>query len=126
MIGLALALVWTVPGIAALVSMGAAALAFAYLPRLAVPLICLAVILYGVAFVSRIRDEIDTARRDLATAKATVETQKLSIAALERTSAAAATRAKANAAARVRIGNAPASDDGPVAPVLGQTLQRFR
>ena len=126
MLDLLLALVWTIPGIAALVAAAAAVLAVAYAPRLALPLILLAVILFGVAYVTRLHDEAATARRELAAAVATAETQRLTISALERTNAASARRAKASAAAHARIGAAPASDDGPVAPVLGQTLERFR
>lgn len=126
MIDLLLALVWTVPGIAGVLAALAAALAVAYAPRLALPLILVAAILYGVAYVTRLHDEAAAARRDLAAAVATAETQRLTISALERTNAASARRAKASAAAHSRIGSAPASDDGPVAPVLGQTLERFR
>ncbi|KQO61761.1 hypothetical protein [Methylobacterium sp. Leaf88] len=126
MLDLLLALVWTVPGIAAVLAASAAALAVAYAPRLALPLILVAAILYGVAYVTRLHDEAAAARQDLAAAADKAETQRLVIASLQRTSAAAARRAKANASAHARIGSAPASDDGPVAPVLGQTLERFR
>ncbi len=116
----------TVPGVAAIPAAAAAVLAVLYAPRLALPLILVVTILFGVAYVTRLHDEAAAARRDLAAAAAKAETQRLTISALERTKAASDRRRKANAAAHARIGAAPASDDGPVAPVLGQTLQRFR
>ncbi|ACB80036.1 hypothetical protein C0214_10975 [Methylobacterium sp. DM1] len=126
MLDLALALVWTVPGVAALAAAAAAVLAFLYLPRLAVPLACLAVVLAGVAYVDRLGRELATARAEAAAAKADAAAKGRAIEALEADAAESVARAKAAAAAHARIRRAPASADGPVAPVLREALEGLR
>jgi hypothetical protein len=72
---LALALVWTPIGIASLVALAAAVAACLHLPRLAVPLLALAVVLAGAAYVSRIQADLGAARRERDEAKAEAERQ---------------------------------------------------
>lgn len=123
MLGLALALILTPAGIAALVAMAAAALAVVYAPRLAVPAAAVAVILVGVAYVSRLQTEVASTRRDLAEARELAEVRGRAVAALQAEHQAGARRARATAAAHDRIRRAPASDDAPLAPVLRDALE---
>ena len=126
MVDLALALVWTPIGVAALVAAAAAVAACLYLPRLAIPLLALAVVLTGAAYVSRIQDELGTTRRERDEAKAEAAGRARAIKELETVSRNADRRARAGRETRRRIQVVPASDDGPVAPVLRDVLEAGR
>ncbi|MCK2057172.1 hypothetical protein [Methylobacterium sp. 37f] len=126
MLDLALALVWTPIGIAALVALAAAVAAFLYLPRLAVPFLALAVVLAGAAYVSRISDELGSTRRERDEAKADAAGKARAIAELEAMSRISDKRARAARETHRRIQAAPASDDGPVASVLRDVLEGRR
>ena len=123
MLDLALALVWTPIGIAALVAMAAAVAAFLYLPRLGVPLLALAVVLAGAAYVSSIQADLGAARRERDEAKADAVGKARAIAAMEDLSRNGDKRKRVNQETHRRIQAAPVSDDGPVAPVLRQVLE---
>lgn len=123
MLDLALALVVTPAGITALVAVAVAGLAVVYAPRLAIPAALVAVILVGVAYVSRLQDEVASTRRDLAEARELAEVRGRAVAALQREHQAGAKRARATEAAHARIRRAPASDDAPLAPVLRDALE---
>lgn len=123
MLDLALALFVTPAGIAALVAMAAAGLAVVYAPRLAVPVALVAVILVGVAYVTRLRDEVASTRRERDEARELAEVRGRAVSALPREHQASAKRTRATAAVQDRIRRAPASDDGPVAPVLRDALE---
>ena len=103
--------------------MAAAALALVYVPRLAVPFAALAIILGGVAYVSRLQDEVASTRRDLAEARELAEVRGRAVVALQPEHQAGAKRARATEAAHARIRRAPASDDAPLAPVLRDALE---
>ena len=126
MLDLLLALVWTVPGIAALLAAAVAVAGLIYVPRLALPLSLVAAILFGVAYVTRIRDELAGARAEATAAKADAAGKADAIAALEAEAVATAARARNSAASHARIRRAPASADGPVAPVLREALEALR
>ncbi|TXN47359.1 hypothetical protein [Methylobacterium sp. WL7] len=126
MLDLALALVWTPIGIAALAALAAAVAAFVYLPRLGVPFLALAVVLAGAAYVSRIQDDLGAARRERDEAKADAAGKARAIEALESVSRNGDKRARAARETHRRIQAAPASDDAPVAPVLRQVLEGGR
>ena len=126
MLDLALALVWTPLGLAALAAAAAAVAAFLYLPRAGVPLLALAVVLAGSAYVARLQGEVEGARRERDEARAEAAAQARAAKAVERVTAKAASRARSSRAARDRILTAPAGDDGPVAPVLRQVLEGDR
>lgn len=123
MLALALALVVTPAGITALLAATAAALAAVYVPRLAVPFAALAVILVGVAYVTRLRDEVASTRRERDEARELAEVRGRAVSSLQRKHQASARRTRATAAVQDRIRRAPASDDGPVAPVLRDALE---
>ncbi|MEE7440893.1 hypothetical protein [Methylobacterium oryzae] len=123
MLDLALALVVTPAGITALLAIVAAGLAVVYAPRLAVPFAALAVILVGVAYVTRLRDEVASTRRERDEARELAEVRGRAVSALQREHQASAKRTRATAAVQDRIRRAPASDDGPVAPVLRDALE---
>lgn len=126
MLDLALALVWTPIGIAALVAAAAAVAAFLYLPRLGVPLLALAVVLAGSAYVTRIQDDLSAARRERDEAKSDAAGKARAIEALESVSRNGDKRTRAARETHPRIQAAPASDDAPVAPVLRQVLEGGR
>ena len=126
MLDLLLALVWTPIGIAALVALAAAVVAFLYLPKLGVPLLAVAVILAGAAYVTRIQDDLGAARRERDEAKADAAAKGRAIAAMEELSQRGDKRARAARETHRRILAAPASDDAPVAPVLRQVLEGGR
>ncbi|TXN04866.1 hypothetical protein FV242_05800 [Methylobacterium sp. WL64] len=126
MLDLLLALVWTPLGIGALVAVAAAAAAAVYLPRLAIPLACVAVILAGAAYVSALQADLGTARRERDEAKAAAATAAKGTKAVEGVAAKAAARSASTRATRDRILMAPASDDAPVAPVLRDVLEGGR
>lgn len=126
MLDLALALVWTPIGIASLVALAAAVAACLHLPRLAVPLLALAVVLGGAAYVCRIQADLGAARRERDEAKADAAGKARAIAALEFVSGKGKKRAHAARETHRRIQAAPASDDGPVAPVLRDVLEGGR
>lgn len=123
MLTLLLALVGTPAGIAALVAIAIAVLALAYVPRLALPVALVSVILAGVAYVSHLQDAVATTRRERDEAAALAEVRKGAVEALQRNTRATAKRAAATASAHERIRRAPASDDGPIAPVLRDALE---
>lgn len=123
MLDLALALVVTPAGIAALVAMAAAVLAVVYAPRLAVPVALVAVILVEVAYVTRLRDEVASTRRERDEARELAEVRGRAVSALQREHQASARRTRATATVQDRIRRAPASDDAPVAPVLRDALE---
>lgn len=123
---LALALVWTPLGIGALVAVLAAVACAVYLPRLAVPVACLALVLAGVAYVSSLQADLSTARRERDEAKIAAAAATAGTKAVEGVAGKAAARARASRATRDRILIAPASDDAPVAPVLRRVLEAGR
>jgi voltage-gated potassium channel Kch len=123
---LALALVWTPLGIGALVAAAAALACAAYLPRMAVPVACLALVLAGVAYVSALQADLATARRERDEARTAAATATAGTRAVEGVAGKVADRAKASRATRDRILTAPASDDAPVAPVLRDVLEAGR
>lgn len=118
MLDLLLALVWTPLGIGAIVATAADPLTVVYMPRLALPLAAVAVILAGVAYVASLQSELGTARRERDEAKADAAGKAAGIKAVEGVAGKAAVRAKATRSARDAILSAPASDDALVAPVL--------
>ncbi|GJE51453.1 hypothetical protein GOFOIKOB_4512 [Methylobacterium tardum] len=126
MLVLALALVWTPIGIGALIAVAAAVAAAVYMPRLALPLACVAVMLGGAAYVSALQADLGAARRERDEAKAAAATAARGTKAVEGVAAKAASRAAANRAIRDQVVTAPASDDGPVAPVLRDVLEGGR
>ncbi|MCE4222127.1 hypothetical protein HCU64_00035 [Methylobacterium sp. C25] len=126
MLDLAIALVWTPLGIAALVAVAAAALALAYLPRAALPLACVAVLLAGAAYVASLQADLAASRIEAREAKADAAAKGKAIEALERNARATAARNAASRTRRDRILSAPASDDGPVAKILDDTLESLR
>lgn len=93
-----------------------------YLPRLALPLARVAVILGGSAYVSALQADRGAARRERDEARAAAKGTK----AVEAVAAKAAARSATSRASRDRGLTAPASDDGPVAPVLRQVLESGR
>lgn len=126
MLDLALALALTPAGISALAAAAAAVVAAICAPRLAIPVALVAVILAGVTYVTRLRDEVASTRRDLAAARELAEVRGRVVETLQREHQAAAKRTRETAAAHDRIRRAPASDDGPVAPVLRDALEAGR
>ncbi|MCJ2046354.1 hypothetical protein MKK58_17705 [Methylobacterium sp. J-078] len=123
MLTLLLALVTTPAGISAVVAIGLAVLALLYAPRLALPVALVAVILLGVAYVSRLQADLASTQRQRDEAAALAEVRKGAVEALQRNAKAAAKRSAATASAHDRIRRAPASDDGPLAPVLRDALE---
>lgn len=123
MLTLLLALVTTPAGICAGVAIALAVLALLYAPRLALPVGLVAVILLGVAYVSRLQADLASTQRARDEAAALAEVRKGAVEALQRNAKAAAKRTAATASAHDRIRRAPASDDGPVAPVLRDVLE---
>ncbi len=123
MLTLVLALVTTPAGIAAVVAIGLAVLALLYAPRLALPVALVAVILVGVAYVSRLQADLASTQRARDEAAALAELRQSAVEALQRNAKAKAKRDATTASAHDRIRRAPASDDGPLAPVLRDALE---
>lgn len=126
MLDLALALVWTPLGLGALVAAAAAVAAIAYVPRLALPAAAVALALAGAAYVAHVRTELDAARRERDEAKADAAGKAAAITALEELSRTRDARIRASRETHRRIQAAPATDDGPVAPVLRDVLEGGR
>ena len=103
MLDLSLALVWTPLGIGALIAAAAAVACAAYLPRLAVPIACLALVLAGVAYVSALQADLTTARRERNEARTAAAAATAGTKAVEGVAGKAAARAKASRATRDRI-----------------------
>jgi hypothetical protein len=123
---LLLALVWTPLGLGALAAAAAAGLAFVYMPRLAWPVALVAVTLVAAAYATSLQADLGNARHERDEAKADAAGKARAIASLERLSANADKRARASRETHRRIDAAPASDDGPVAPVLRDVLEAGR
>ncbi|UYW28353.1 hypothetical protein OKC48_07510 [Methylorubrum extorquens] len=96
------------------------------MPRLAPPLALVALALAGAAYVASLQADLAGARAEALTAKADAAGKAAAIAALEAEAVATAARTRTTAAAHARIRRAPASDDGPVAPVLRDALEGLR
>lgn len=126
MLDLALALIGTPLGLAALAALAAAAAAAAWLPRAALPLACAAALLAGAAYVASLQADLDDARRERDAARADAAGKAAAIEAMQAEAAESAARAKSSASAHARIRRAPAAADGPVALVLRDALEGLR
>lgn len=128
MIDLLLALIATVPGAAALAAGGVSLASFYYLPRLAPYALAAAVVFGALAYVTRIADELDETRRELAAKDKELAQSRAYVKRLTEVTDHLRDVTKQRTAKRTEqlraIQRSPASDNGPLAPVLRRVLER--